>query len=91
MTNAQNMTWKRDRPGRQVTTDGAFAVESDGYTKTGTGFTDATGEWIKCGDGGEWAAIDMTRPDENMDWFSTMADAKAFCQSVAARRAAVAS
>lgn len=81
------MTWKRDGAGRQVSTDGRYAVESDGY-----GFisqADRDGDGVSAGvTGGEWAAIDMNRPSENMDWFPTMREAKAECQRVADRRAA---
>ena len=82
------LTWKRDRPGRQVTTCGRYAVESDGYTPGAIGFMHA-GDFIRCGDGGEWAAIDLSRPDDNLDWFPTMREAKAHAQQHADRAARV--
>lgn len=70
------LTWKRDKPGRQVTTDGRYAVESDGYDPIQTVGADAHYEGFQ---GGEWAAI-LVASDENMDWFPTMREAKEECQ-----------
>jgi hypothetical protein len=75
------LKWKRERPGRQISTDGRFACESDGYTKGSIGFYDR-GEWIKAGDGGEWAAI-LIETDENLDWYPTLREAKERCEDYA--------
>lgn len=70
------LTWKRDGPGRQVSTDGRFAVQSDGYTP---GYLRDERDGSILGDGGEWAAI-LIETDENLDWFPTMREAKAECE-----------
>ena len=80
------LTWRRERPGRQVSTDGCWAVESDGYERGPIGFMDR-GEFVKTGDGGEWAVIDMRQPDVNVDWRPTMREAKVECERLARLRA----
>jgi hypothetical protein len=76
------ITWKRDGRGRQVSADGRYAVEADGY-EPGQ-HVGATGDW-EYGSGyegfiaGEWAAI-IVATDDNIDWFSTMREAKAACE-----------
>lgn len=78
------ITWKRDGQGRQISTDGRWAVQSDGYVFVSQADRDGSG--ISAGiTGGEWAAID-TATDDNMDWFPTMREAKAACQREADRR-----
>ena len=76
------LTWKRDGRGRQVSTDGNWAVESDGYGYISQ--ADREGSGVAAGvTGGEWAAIDLTRDKPrglNMDWFPTMREAKAYCE-----------
>jgi hypothetical protein len=76
------MTWKRDGRGRQVSTDGRYAVQVDGWKPTSQADQDNMGVV-----GGEWAAVDMSRPNDNMDWFPTMRDAKDACQRDADRKA----
>lgn len=79
------LKWHRDRPGRQVSTDGRFAVESDGLPPISQ--RDREGSGMEAGiTGGEWAAI-LIATDDNLDWFPTMREAKAACQDYADRAA----
>jgi hypothetical protein len=92
MTSTENiLKWKRDGRGRMVSTDGRYAVQADGYSRIQS--VSASDDWDpkrKIGQyegfpGGEWAAIDMSRPDDNLDWFPTMREAKAECERHARR------
>lgn len=85
------LTWRRDGRGRQVSTDGNYAVVADGYERGQ--HVGAQGDWRR-GDpgsyegfvGGEWAAVhDPDGRDDNLDWFPTMREAKAECQRHADR------
>jgi hypothetical protein len=83
LVDAVTLTWKRDGRGRQVSTDGRYAVEVDGYERSQSVGADAHYEGFI---GGEWAAI-WVATEENLDWFATMREAKAECERDAARRA----
>lgn len=79
------LTWKRDVPGRQVSTCGRYAVASDGYTpgyfmdeRDIANGVKPTAD-LSMGRGGEWAAVTVHN-DDNLDWFDTMKEAKAECQ-----------
>lgn len=80
------LTWTRAGRGKQVSTDGRYAVIHDGY-ETGQ-HVGAVGDWRNGAPGsyegfvgGEWAAVfDPDGRDDNLDWFSTMREAKAECQ-----------
>lgn len=78
------LTWKRDRPGRQVTVCGRYAVESDGYGYVSEAEREGSG--VMAGiTGGEWVWIDMSRPRVNNDWSPTMREAKEYAQRHADR------
>jgi hypothetical protein len=77
------LNWKRVERGKQVSDDGRYAVESDGYepgqhigAEHSTGYEGFTG--------GEWAAV-VVATNENLDWFATIREAKACCERHAAR------
>lgn len=74
------LTWKRDKPGRQVTTDGRYAVQADGYPPNQHIANELNTTGYEGFTGGEWAAI-LTATDDNLDWFPTMREAKAKCQA----------
>ena len=85
------LKWKRDGAGRQVSTDGRYAVASDGYTtkvvrEPGDTRTAAEVYDYNGVRGNEWAAV-LVRGNENLDWFDTMREAKAHCEWHAARGA----
>jgi hypothetical protein len=82
LVDAVTLTWKRDGRGRQVSTDGRYAVEVDGYERSQSVGADAHYEGFI---GGEWAAI-WVATEDNLDWFATMREAKAACQRDADRR-----
>jgi len=77
------LTWKRDRPGRQVSTCGRYAVEVDGLPRVKDVYYEDDNV---CG--GEWASVDQTRnaDGDNIDWHPTMKEAKAECQRHADRQ-----
>lgn len=85
MSNA-DIQWTRDRPGRQVSKCGRFAVESDGLPVISE--RDREGSGISAGiTGGEWTLIvldpaiaeklNCVYVDEPTDWYPTMKAAKA--------------
>ena len=88
---ATDLKFKRDRPGRRISTCGRFAVESDGMAPVSQADRDGSG--VMAGvTGGEWCFVPMTAEaaaacnghvDEPRDWFPTMREAKEAARAVA--------
>ena len=77
----QTLKWKRDGRGRQISTDGRFACQHDGYDAIkSVGAEEGTG--YEGFQGGEWAAI-LIETDDNLDWYPTLREAKERCEDYA--------